>query len=185
VRRPRIVLSDLAGADILDQADWYGEQAGAKLAQRWENATTSTMLQIAANPRAGAPCKFAALLLRDVRRVPVAGFPRHLVFINSGETRFSFCGSFMALATWKACSKRPTPAAPRLTIRDADQFSELQPALEAGTSSPLRNSGWTGTPLARATSAFSLSMSRLSQPTIESFTSPAAIKKIEGTLVSS
>ena len=80
MRRPRIVLSDLAGADILDQADWYGEQAGAKLAQRWENATTSTMLQIAANPRAGAPCKFAALELRDVRRVPVAGFPRHLVF---------------------------------------------------------------------------------------------------------
>jgi len=80
MRRPRIVLSDLAGADVLNQADWYGEQAGAKLARRWENAITSTVLRIAERPRAGAPCKFAAEELRDVRRVPVAGFPRHLVF---------------------------------------------------------------------------------------------------------
>ena len=105
-------------------------------------------------------------------------------FVNSEEKRSSFCESFMALATWKACSRLPTLPS-RLMIRDADQFKELQPALEAGTSSPLRNSGWTDTPLARATSAFSLSMSRLSQPTMESFTSPAAIKKIEGTLVRS
>jgi toxin ParE1/3/4 len=80
VKRPHIVLSDLAAADILEQADWYSEQSGSKLASRWENAITSTVLRMAENPRSGAPCSFTAEELRDVRRVPVAGFPRHLVF---------------------------------------------------------------------------------------------------------
>jgi toxin ParE1/3/4 len=80
VKRSRVVLGDLAIADILEQADWYNQQSGSKLARRWENAITSTVLGIAQTPRAGAPCKFAAEELRDVRRVPVAGFPRHLVF---------------------------------------------------------------------------------------------------------
>jgi toxin ParE1/3/4 len=80
VKRPRVVLGDLAIADILEQADWYNEQSGSKLARRWENAITSTVLRMAEKPRAGALCKFSAEELRDVRRVPVAGFPRHLVF---------------------------------------------------------------------------------------------------------
>lgn len=80
MKRPRIVLGDLAVADILEQAGWYEEQSGSKLARRWENAITSTVLRIVETPRAGSPCRFAAEELRDVRRVPVAGFPRHLVF---------------------------------------------------------------------------------------------------------
>ena len=80
MKRSRVVLGDLAIADILEQADWYNQQSGSRLARRWENAITSTVLGIAQTPRAGAPCKFGAEELRDVRRVPVAGFPRHLVF---------------------------------------------------------------------------------------------------------
>jgi len=36
VKRPRIVLSNAAVADILEQSDWYQEQSGEKLAKRWE-----------------------------------------------------------------------------------------------------------------------------------------------------
>ena len=80
MKRPRTGLSDRAVADILEQADWYDVQSGSELAKRWENAITSTVLRIVENPRAGALCNFTAEELHDVRRVPVAGFPRHLVF---------------------------------------------------------------------------------------------------------
>ena len=41
MKRPRIVLSDAAVADILEQSDLYQEQSGDKLAKRWESAVTS------------------------------------------------------------------------------------------------------------------------------------------------
>jgi len=87
VKRPRVLVSDLAVSDILEQADWYDEQSGSKLAQRWENAVTFTVLRIAKNPRAGALCRFAAEELHDVRRVSVAGFPRHLLFYRFREDK--------------------------------------------------------------------------------------------------
>jgi hypothetical protein len=39
VKTPRITLTDLAVADILEQADWYEAQADRKLAKRWEEAS--------------------------------------------------------------------------------------------------------------------------------------------------
>jgi toxin ParE1/3/4 len=79
--KPRhIVLTDAAVNDILEQAAWYHEQSGTKLARRWEQAVTSVLLRIAATPAAGAPCTFKAPELTDVRRAPVPRFPKHLVF---------------------------------------------------------------------------------------------------------
>ena len=79
--KPRhIVLTDAAVGDILEQAAWYEEQSGAKLARRWEQAVTSVLLRVAATPAAGAPCAFKAPDLQGVRRMPVLRFPKHLVF---------------------------------------------------------------------------------------------------------
>ena len=79
--RPRhIVLTDAAVSDILEQAAWYEEQSGLKLARRWEQAVTSVLLRLVATPAAGAPCTFKAPELIGVRRVPVPRFPKHLVF---------------------------------------------------------------------------------------------------------
>lgn len=75
-----IVLTDAAVSDILEQAAWYEEQSGLTLARRWERAVTSVVLRITTTPAAGAPCTFKAPELRDVRRVPVPRFPKHLVF---------------------------------------------------------------------------------------------------------
>jgi plasmid stabilization system protein ParE len=36
VRARQIVLTDAAVNDILEQADWYQENSGLKLARRWE-----------------------------------------------------------------------------------------------------------------------------------------------------
>jgi toxin ParE1/3/4 len=80
VKRQRIVLSDAAVSDILEQADWYESQADHRLAERWEKAVTATFLRIAKAPRAGPLCRFKADELLDVRRTLVTGFPKHLIF---------------------------------------------------------------------------------------------------------
>ncbi len=68
--KPRqIVLTDAAVNDILEQAAWYQEQSGLKLADKWEKAVSSILLRLAANPAAGAPCSFKASELTGVRRV--------------------------------------------------------------------------------------------------------------------
>jgi len=85
VKTPRLTFSDLAVADVLEQADWYQAQADWKLAQRWERAVTFTLLRIARAPHVGAPCRFQADQLRGTRRLPVTGFPRHLLFYQFRE----------------------------------------------------------------------------------------------------
>ncbi len=84
VKRPRIVLSDAAAADILEQSDWYQEQSGDRLAKRWESAVTSAALRVVKTPGVGALCKFKSTELHGVRRIslrrriscilPVRGF---------------------------------------------------------------------------------------------------------------
>ncbi len=80
MKRQRITLSDAAVADILEQADWYESQADSKLAERWENAVTATLLRALENPRSGSLCRFKSEELRDVRRAFIKEFPKHLVF---------------------------------------------------------------------------------------------------------
>jgi toxin ParE1/3/4 len=80
VKPSQIVLTDAAVNDILEQAAWYQEQSGLKLADRWEKAVSSILLRLAANPAAGALCSFKAIELAGTRRMPVPRFPKHLVF---------------------------------------------------------------------------------------------------------
>ena len=56
------------------------EQSGDKLAKRWESAVTSAVLRVVKTPGAGALCDFRPAELRNVRRLPLAGFPKHLLF---------------------------------------------------------------------------------------------------------
>jgi toxin ParE1/3/4 len=76
----RIRLSDAAISDILEQSEWYDRQEDGRLSRRWESAVSSAVLRIAKNPRLGAPCEFKAEELHRLRRIPVAGFPKHLIF---------------------------------------------------------------------------------------------------------
>jgi toxin ParE1/3/4 len=80
VKGQRIVLSDAAISDILEQADWYESQADHRLAERWEKAVTARLLRIVKAPKSGALCRFKADELLDIRRTLVAGFPKHLIF---------------------------------------------------------------------------------------------------------
>lgn len=80
MKTPRLVLSDAAAADIVEQADWYLEKSGEVLAKRWEEAVTSAILRVVSRPAGGTPCTFQSPELRDVRRTTISGFPKHLLF---------------------------------------------------------------------------------------------------------
>ena len=53
MKHARLVLSDAAAADILEQADWYIAQSGQALAERWEKAVTAAVLRVLKSPTAG------------------------------------------------------------------------------------------------------------------------------------
>jgi toxin ParE1/3/4 len=80
LKQVQLVLSDLAVADILEQADWYIAKSGHPLAKRWDKAVTATVLRALRNPASGKACSFRTPELRDVRRLPIGGFPKHLLF---------------------------------------------------------------------------------------------------------
>jgi toxin ParE1/3/4 len=75
-------LSEVAEIDIIEQADWYEEKSDSKLAKRWSEAVTSAVMRVLRNPSSGAPCRFSRTELRGIRRVPISGFPKHLVFYS-------------------------------------------------------------------------------------------------------
>ena len=85
MKRPRLLLSDAAVADILEQAEWYSVQSGEALAHRWEKAVTSSVLRVVHRPALGALCTFRAVELRDVRRTTIPGFAKHLLFYKFKE----------------------------------------------------------------------------------------------------
>lgn len=89
MKKTRLVFSDAAIADVLEQADWYRGQSGPRLALRWERAVTSTVRNIVRQPASGSRCAFQSPELRDLRRAAISNFPKHLVFYRSeGEEVF-------------------------------------------------------------------------------------------------
>ncbi len=85
MNRAELRLTDVAVSDIQEQADWYERRSGPALARRWENKVTAALIRIAKNPGSGAKCGFSADELQGVRRMSIAGFPRHLIFYYAGK----------------------------------------------------------------------------------------------------
>ena len=80
MKKLRLVFSDAAIADILEQADWYAAQAGRRLAKRWEKSVKSAISNAVKRPGAGAPCTFGVPELRNIKHLTIPGFPKHLLF---------------------------------------------------------------------------------------------------------
>jgi plasmid stabilization system protein ParE len=83
MNRAEFRLTDVALTDIQEQADWYEQCSGHALARRWENEVTAALIRIDKNPRSGAKCGFSADELQNIRRMPITGFPRHLIFYRA------------------------------------------------------------------------------------------------------
>ena len=80
MKRLRLAISDAAAFDILEQAAWYESQSGENLAIRWQRAVTVSILNAWKDPNIGSPCNFKSEELRDIRRVSIEGFSKHLIF---------------------------------------------------------------------------------------------------------
>jgi toxin ParE1/3/4 len=80
VKNLRLNLTDAAVRDILEQVDWFASQDDPGLGDRWERAVGDALLRLIRHPRAGASCHFTSSELHGVRRIPVGGFPNHLIF---------------------------------------------------------------------------------------------------------
>lgn len=85
MKATHLSISDAAVADILEQADWYEVQSGKPLAARWEKAVTAAILRIVKGPQSGTPCSFQSPELRNVRRVAITGFSKHLIFYRFAD----------------------------------------------------------------------------------------------------
>lgn len=87
MKKNRLVLSDAAVADIIEQAEWYSTQSGNDLAKRWERAVTAAILRVVSRPTTGPPCTLQSSELQNVRRMVIGGFPKHLLFyrVDPGE----------------------------------------------------------------------------------------------------
>ena len=82
---PRLVFSEAAVADVLEQADWYRRQVGDVLALRWERAVTSAIAHVLRFPASGSPCLFRSPELKGARRTTIPKFPKHLMFYRIEE----------------------------------------------------------------------------------------------------
>jgi plasmid stabilization system protein ParE len=80
---PKIRLTEIAISDIQEQADWYEQRSDRALSRRWEKEVTAGLARIEKNARSGAKCVFSAYELQGIRRMPIAGFPRHLIFYRA------------------------------------------------------------------------------------------------------
>jgi toxin ParE1/3/4 len=85
MKRAKLRLTDVAVSDIQEQADWYEPRSDRSSARRWENEVTAALIRIEKNPRSGAKCGFSADELQGIRRMSIAGFPRHLIFYRAEE----------------------------------------------------------------------------------------------------
>jgi toxin ParE1/3/4 len=82
-------LSDAAAVDVVEQADWYERSSGPELASRWEKDVEAALIRIEKNPSSGARCGFRPTELQDVRRMPIEGFPKHLILYQADSTKIT------------------------------------------------------------------------------------------------
>jgi toxin ParE1/3/4 len=83
VKSATLRLSDVAVSDVLEQSTWYEQRSGKALAERWDDAVTSSLIRILEHPTSGSSCGFHPTELRGIRRMSIQGFPRHLVFYST------------------------------------------------------------------------------------------------------
>lgn len=79
-RAPRLVITETAARAIVEQANYYAMREGSALAARWEAAVWQALSSLPKIPGCGAPCAFRSPELKNLRRVAVPGFARHLIF---------------------------------------------------------------------------------------------------------
>jgi toxin ParE1/3/4 len=74
-----------AWQDIQESAEYLADEASAEVAERFLNAIDELTHKLAGLPQIGVACHFCNPRLRGVRRFPVAGFEKWLVFYQASD----------------------------------------------------------------------------------------------------
>jgi plasmid stabilization system protein ParE len=82
MRQPKIrcQITQKAAHAIVEQADYYIVLQDESLAQRWDTAVHEAIRSLLKMPERGTPCNFKHPRLRNLRRVSIPKFPKHLMF---------------------------------------------------------------------------------------------------------
>jgi toxin ParE1/3/4 len=74
-----------AWEDVQESAEYLANEGSGKIAERFLDAVDEITHRLASLPQMGAPCRFSNPLLRDVRRLPVTGFRKWMVFYQESK----------------------------------------------------------------------------------------------------
>ncbi len=77
---PPVTQRPRARLDLLEQFVYLGERASVELAQRYFAAVDETCLQLVKHPHSGTLYDSGIARLIGMRRVPVKGFEKYLLF---------------------------------------------------------------------------------------------------------
>ena|ERR1700682_2389311 len=76
----RVTQRPRARLDLLEQFVYLGEQSSVEMAERYLAAIEETCALLVTQPRSGTPYDSGIARLAELRRIPVNGFGRHLLF---------------------------------------------------------------------------------------------------------
>lgn len=76
----QLKIRPLALRDITEIAEYLEAQSGLELAQRFVSAIESDLERLCQLPDIGSPCHFQRTEAQSIRRWPVDGFERWLIF---------------------------------------------------------------------------------------------------------
>jgi toxin ParE1/3/4 len=79
-RSPKLRVLHLATREISDQSSFYKSRSGAELAERWRAAVNHAIRTLRTLPERGGLVSPGSSTLGDIRRLPIEGFPKHLIF---------------------------------------------------------------------------------------------------------
>lgn len=77
---PPVTQRPRARLDLLEQFVYFGEQANVELAERYFAAVDETCRQLVKHPKMGTLHDSGIARLRGMRRFPVIGFEKYLIF---------------------------------------------------------------------------------------------------------
>jgi plasmid stabilization system protein ParE len=80
--RFRLIIRRAAVLEIAEQAKYYRLHATPALETRWRAAANDAIRTLRTLPERGAPVDPEDEAMRNIRRLPISGFPKHLIFYH-------------------------------------------------------------------------------------------------------
>jgi toxin ParE1/3/4 len=99
---------ETAKRDLTEQFIWYAENAGIGVAEHFLNAVDSTLAQLSQMPRIGSPIHPRNQELAGLRRWPVDGFERILLFYIPQNDNIDLVRVLHAKRNWDGLFRKRT-----------------------------------------------------------------------------